>query len=552
MEWVDADLPVPECSYVELLESSLRAFGGRPAAHFLGVTQSFADIEALSARFASFLVDAGCGPGDIVAVNLPNSLQFIIAQMGALRAGCIASGLSFLLSPREMGQQLKDCGARVLVTLDRTFEQKFMRIRDEMPGLTHVVVTNIADFLPGYKRVLGRLAGRIPTGRIVPVPGKDIVPFMRIMADWPARAPKVERSPEDTCLIQYTGGTTGVPKGAELTHGNLVASIGQIAQWLKQGRGRHVYCCAFPYFHIAGAAMSMHALSTGNAQIVIPDPRDTRYICREMRRYSPTSMFNVPSLYHMLLREPAFHALAFSSFEGCLAAAAPFAAETYRELETATRGAQVGSGYGLTEAAGFLTLDLYGGRKKIGASGVPVQNTRIKLVDLDTGTQEVPQGQEGQIIARGPQVMKGYYRNAEETALALREFEGERWLYTGDVGRMDEDGYLFVVDRVKDMVNVGGYKVFSRLVEDVLNEHPAVQRCAVLGVPNPDRPGSELVKAAVELTPAYGDRPGRGLSGELVKHCRENLAAYEVPTVFEFVTELPLTAVGKVDKKAIR
>jgi len=263
-------------------------------------------------------------------------------------------------------------------------------------------------------------------------------------------------------------------------------------------------------------------------------------------------MANVPSLYQMLLTEPMFKTLNFSQLKACLSGAAPFPVESFKALEALVGEGKVIEVYGMTEASPLLTVNPYKGLKKIGTVGVPMQSTFIKLMDLDTGTKEVAVGEEGQLIARGPQIMKGYYNKPEETANALREFQGEKWMYTGDVAKMDKDGYFTIVDRAKDMLNVGGFKVFSKEVEETLYEHPAIQFCAIVGIPNPDRPGSEIVKAVIQLERSYREKDPNEVKKVLLEYCHESMAPYKRPKLVEFVNELPLTAVGKVDKKVLR
>jgi acyl-CoA synthetase (AMP-forming)/AMP-acid ligase II len=551
-EGVGADIEIPDTTFADLLGSSFSDFADRPAMHFMGATIKFGKLDELSSRFAVFLAEIGCGPGDVVGINLPNIPQYMIAHAGALRAGCAVTGVSPLLTPKEMTYQINDSGARVLVTLDAIFEQRVTKIADKTPELTHVVAAGIADFMPPAKRILGKLMKKVPTGKITPLPGKTILTFKQLLGKYPATTPKAKIAPEDNCLIQYTGGTTGMPKGTELTHRNMVSNLLQAQQWAFFERGGEIYLSGFPYFHLAGLSVGMNAMALGNTQILIPDPRNTKHMCREFARYGPTQMANVPTLYQMLVEEPEFKALDFSTLKNCMSGAAPFPVESFKALEDLVGEGKLAEVYGMTEASPLLTSNPFKGPKKIGTVGVPIQGTRVKLVDLDTGTTEVPLGEEGEIIARGPQIMKGYYNKPEETAHALREFQGEKWLYTGDVARMDEDGFFTIVDRAKDMLIVGGFKVFSREVEKTLYGHPAVKFCAIVGLPNPDRPDSEIVKALIQLDPSHRDKDPDGLKKDIAEYCAENMAPYKKPKIVEFVDELPLTAVGKVDKKALR
>jgi len=550
--WVESEFLIPDQTFVDLVEQSFSDFPERAVFHFLGVTMTFGEFDRYTQKFARFLADIGCGPGDVVGVNMPNIPQYMIAQVGAFRAGCAVTGVSPLLSGKEIAHQLNDSKARVLVTLDAIFENRFLKVQDKVPNVTHVVATNITDFLPPLKRFLAKTLKKVPVGKISPVPGKTVLPFMEVLRKYPARVPDARLKSEDTCLIQYTGGTTGLPKGAELTHRNIVSNIMQNRQWHNHERGREVYCCAFPFFHIAGGSFGMLGLAMGNTQILIPDPRNTTYICNEIKAKRPTCLLNVPSLYQLLLDNPMFKTLDFSTVKVCASGAAPFSPGPFRELEEIAGKGKVLEIYGMTETTAAMISNPINGAKKIGSVGLPMQNVRLKLVDLETGTREVPLGEQGEVIAQSPQIMKGYFEKPEESDYALRMFDGERWLFTGDVARMDDDGYIFIVDRTKDMINVGGFKVFSAEAEQTLYAHPAIEYCAIVGMPNPQRPGSELVKAVIQLAPEYVEHDKKKLEEEIVAYCRENMAPYKVPKTIEFTEAMPLTTVGKVDKKALR
>jgi len=546
------ELEIPDKTYADLLEEAMQVNPDRPSMHFMGVTISFRALEELSARFGAFILANGCGPGDVVAINLPNIPQYIIALVGALRAGCAVTGISPLLTPKEMAYQINDSGAKLLVTLDAIYEKRVQPIRDQVPGLECIVPTSIGDWLPSLKRFLGKLLKKIPSGSIAPIPGKRTISFQQLLSDSPPRIESVAITTADTCLLQYTGGTTGLPKGTVLTHRNIVVNIHQISNWIDFDLNREVMCSAFPLFHLAGLMVGMACLANGIPQCLIPDPRNTKHICNEIDKYRPTLLTNVPSLYQMLLDEPKFKTLDFTNCKACLSGAAPFAVESIQAFEAVVGQGKVMEVYGMTETSPILTMNPLTGTKKIGTVGVPVQSTRIKLVDVETGTQEVPVGEEGELIANGPQVMQGYYNKPEETAHALREFQDEKWLYTGDVARMDTDGYFSIADRVKDMLIVGGYKVFSREVEETLYQHPAVEMCAIVGVPNPDRPGSERVKAVIQKTTAAQGQDETQVQQNILEYCRENMAPYKVPKTIQFMEVIPLTAVGKVDKKVLR
>jgi len=545
-------MEVRDASFSDLFAEAVAGHPERPAIRFMGVALSFSELDEMSRRFAAYLQRSGCSPGDVVGINLPNIPQYLVALTGALRCGCAVTGISPLLSPKEMAYQINDSGASVLVTLDAIFEHRLRPIAGEVAGLDHVVAAGVGDFLPAFKRILGRLLKKIPSGRVGPLPGKTVCTFPELLSGNPPEVETVKVSPDDTCLIQYTGGTTGLPKGAVLTHRNIVVNIDQVVEWLKLRPGQEVACSAFPLFHMAGLIFGMIALSNGYTQCLIPDPRNTDHICGEIKRHRPTILANVPSLYQLLLENPTFRTLDFSPCRLFFSGAAPFAVEAIEAFEEVVGKGKVLELYGMTETSPVLTMNPNEGAKKIGTVGLPISSTHVKLVDIDTGTQEVPVGEEGELIARGPNIMKGYLNKPEETAHTLRNFQGETWLYTGDVAKMDEDGFFTIADRVKDMLIVGGFKVFSREVEETLYEHPAVELCAIVGLPNPERSDSEIVKAVVQRTEAAAAAAPDEVKRQIVEFCRERMAPYKVPKVIEFVDELPLTAIGKVDKKALR
>jgi acyl-CoA synthetase (AMP-forming)/AMP-acid ligase II len=549
---LSSELEIPDRTYADLLREVMAANSDKPALYFMGVSLTYRQLDDLSARFGAFLSDQGCKPGDVVGINLPNLPQYIIALTGTLRIGCIATGISPLLTPKEMAYQINDSGAKVLVTLDAIFQHRVQPIGDQVPGLLCIVTTSVGDWLPRLKRFLGKLLKKIPTGVTAPIPGKTVVSLPQLLSRTAPRRPSADITPAHTCLIQYTGGTTGRPKGALLTHRNIVVNIQQISNWIEFERGREVMCSAFPLFHLAGLMVGMACLSNAIPQCLIPDPRNTKHICHEIKNYRPTLMTNVPSLYQMLLETPQFKSLDFSSCKACISGAAPFAVEAIQAFEAVVGHGKVIEVYGMTETSPILTMNPLKGTKKIGTVGIPVQGTRIKLVDVESGTLEVPVGEEGELIANGPQVMKGYHNKPDETAHALRDFQNEKWLYTGDVARMDADGFFTIADRVKDMLIVSGFKVFSREVEETLYQHAAVEMCAIVGIPNPDRPGNDIVKLVIQKKEAARDQDNALLEKELLAFCRENMAPYKVPKIVEFTEAIPLTAVGKVDKKALR
>ncbi|MDT8274103.1 MAG: AMP-binding protein, partial [Desulfomonilia bacterium] len=331
------------------------------------------------------------------------------------------------------------------------------------------------------------------------------------------------------------------------SHRNAISDVLIVKKWLDWRMGEGVALSGFPYFHIAGLFFNECCVCFGWPQIMIPNPRDTDHICAEIKKYSPTILVNVPSLFQMLLANPKFKDLDHSRIDTCISAAAPFPEESQKVLEGIVGQGKLLEVYGMTETSPLTTMNPSKGKKKLGSIGLPLLNTDIKLKDPATG-EEVALGDAGEICVKGPQVMVGYFNKPEETRKVIDE---EGYLHTGDVAIQDEDGYLRIVDRTKDMLNVGGFKVFSVKVEDVLSKHPAVQTIAIVGVPNPERPGSELIKAYVTLLPGQ-EKNEAAIKESIQKMASEKLAPYEVPKTIEIRAELPLTTVGKVDKKVLR
>ena len=366
---------------------------------------------------------------------------------------------------------------------------------------------------------------------------------------FPDTDPGIAVTPDDIAYIQYTGGTTGLPKGAMLSHRNAVADLLIVQRWLGWKPGQGLALSGFPFFHIAGLFFNENCIYLRWTQVLVPNPRDTDHICGELARYQPTTIVNVPSLFQMLLANPRFKTLDHSRVECCICAAAPFPPESQKDLEDVVGKGKLLEVYGMTETAPLTTMNPAAGKKKLGSIGLPLINTELKLVDPGTGAP-VPLGEAGEICVRGPQVMVGYYKKPDETARAI---DKDGFMHTGDVAVMDTDGYLRIVDRTKDMVIVSGFKVFPKKVEEVLAEHPAVDMVAVVGIANPLRPGSELVKACIQKTPGFSFQGGdEALKADIVQFAKEKLAPYEVPKEIEFLEALPLTTVGKIDKKQLR
>ena len=550
----DLDQEEFETTYVEMIENTFRSYADQTAMGFLGVDISFRDLDRYANQFANMLIANGFEKGDVVGINLPNLPEYVISLIGTLRAGCIVSGVSPLLSAEQIKYQLNDLGSTgkkvALVTLDAIFAGHVVKIAADIPQLKLVVATNVAGFLPKIKQVLGKLLKKIPTGKLTPLEGMTVLDYHReVLKDTPETPPAAEITPDDIGWIQYTGGTTGPPKGAMLSHRNAAHNILSISRWLDWELGKGVLLSGFPFFHIAGLTVCESAIYFGWPQVLIPNPRDTDHICKEMQKYKPTNMANVPSLYQMLMANPKFKELDHSTLGTCISAAAPFPKESQAELENIIGEGKLLELYGMTETSPVSTMNPSKGKKKLGSVGMPFLNVECKLVDPAMG-EEVPLGEAGEICIKGPLVMEGYFNKPDETRVAI---DDDGYMHTGDVAIMDEDGFLTIVDRTKDMIIVGGYKVFSSKVEDILSKHPAMGMLALIGQSNPDRPGSEIVTAYVQIDPLFNfDGDEESLKENIIQFAKEKCAPYEVPKKIEFIDEMPLTAVGKIDKKVLR
>jgi len=512
---------------------------------------TYREVLELSRKFATFLQKNGLKKGDVVAMNIPNCPQYLIALYGTYIAGGVSSGCSPLLSSDEIAYQIDDSDAKFLVTMDIVHEKRIGEILDKIPKLEVIIPTNIAEMmnLPGFIVGIAKLIGKIPKGKMVPYPGKKVVPFQEAIATEIDLKPVSINPHNDLMLIQYTGGTTGRPKGTEITHANLCANMQQFNKWLNRKHGTDIVISAFPYFHLAGLFIGLYLTYIGASHIIIANPRDTKHMIKEIIDKKPTVFGNVPTLFLMIQENPKSKKIPPETLDNInlyVSGAAPFPAEAVKDFEkdfhSENKFMEV---YGMTESAVLVTSNPAFGKKKIGTVGLPLPDTDIKLVDIETGA-EVPLGQPGEVCLKGPQITKRYYKKPDETAKTY--IDG--WLHTGDVGVFDEEGYLKIVDRTKDMLIVSGFKVFSVHVEDVMTKHPDIQIIAIIGVPNPDRPGAEIVKAIIQLK--EGIKPTDEVKNSIRQYAEEHLSKYEVPKIYEFREEIPLSLVGKVLKKELR
>ncbi len=507
-----------------------------------------ADVE----KFATFLQENGLKKGDVVAISLPNCPQYIIAHVGTLLAGGVASGLNPLLSAKEVVYQLNDSNAKVVVTLDAVYEKVLAKKLDGIPNLDIVIPTNISEYmgLSKLKVFLGKKVGKIPHGKIFDWPGKKVAKFSDVMSTTANVKPVSIDVEMDLACLQYTGGTTGFPKGTELTHANLNAMYTIFANWLKLEPGTTRTLSAFPMFHSAGLTVMSESIWLAGSQILIANPRDIAQVIKEITNRRPTIVANVPTLFGMIMNHPNLQEIpdeVLDNIRVYISGAAPFPAEMIRDFESKMKATnKVMELYGMTETSPVCVSNPFLGKKKIGTVGLPLPDVELKLINLESG-EVVETGEPGEILVRGPIVTRGYYNKPEATADTI---ESDGWLHTGDVGVMDEEGYIQIVDRVKDMLIVSGYKVYSVHVEDVLTKHPDIAMVAIVGMDDPNRPGSEIVHAYVQLKSEV--EATESVKESIKQYAEENLSKYEKPRVYEFREELPLTTVGKVLKRALK
>jgi len=526
-EGVPRDLDIPDVLLPAILEKSAAAFPDNPAVIFHGREITFREIQKRAESLAAGLASIGIQKGGRVAIMLPNCPQYIEALYGILQTGGIVVNTNPMYLERELEHQLRDSGAETILAL-RDFLPRLRAAQGRSP-LKNIILTDLDDAItPDFGRASRcdannfEYAGLLEKGSRLPVP---CVPC----------------DPEEVALLQYTGGTTGVSKGAMLTHRNLIANVLQSVTWDRRAqKGRERMLTVLPFFHTYGITSCINASIYQAATIILLMRFEIKEVLEAIARYRPTRMAGVPTMYIALAGHPRIRESGISSIKVFSCGSAPFPMEAFKKFEELTAG-KISEGYGLTEAAPLAIANPPFGRRKVGSIGIPRPATDARIVDLETGEKTLPPGVEGELCLRGPQIMKGYWNRPEETAQAIRD----GWLFTGDIARMDEDGYFFLVARKKDLIICGGYNVYPRDVEEVLYQNPKVREACVIGVPDPYR--GETVKAFVVLKEGQQSSPE-----EIIQFCRQNLARYKAPTQVEFRAELPKSSVGKVLRKTLR
>jgi long-chain acyl-CoA synthetase len=526
--WVPAEINLPNQPLYQILQIAGGAYMDKPAVAFMGASITYGDLKKLVDRMATALAKLGVVRGDRVGLMLPNCPQYLISFFAVTRLGAIVVNVNPIYTPREVEMVAKDSGMRAIIALDLLAPNIFGVVANT--AIEHVILTSLLDY-------------SATPDKAPPTPEGSLSFKSLIAGVSEVDLPRVEIDPaEDVAVLQYTGGTTGVPKGAMLTHRNLYANT--LQSWIWGGpltrQGDERYLLVIPYFHIYGQTVGM-LLGAWNGAMQIPIPKfDPNLLIEAIKQHKPTFFPGAPTLYISMLNHPEIKTCGLENIRRFNSGSAPLPIEVIERFEKVS-GAMLYEGYGLTEASPTTHSTPTLAKRKIGSVGLPIPSTECKIVDLETGERILPVGEAGELCIRGPQVMKGYWNRPEETAIALRD----GWLYTGDVARMDEDGFFYIVQRKKDMIIVSGYNVYPNEVEEVLFTHPAVLEAAVIGVPDQYR--GEAVKAFITL------RPGANATAEeMIEFCRVNLAKYKIPSLIEFMPSLPKSAVGKVLRRELR
>ena len=544
---VPQTIDYPKAPLFHFLEEAARKYPDRTCTIFKGAVITYRELNEKTNHMAAALVEMGVKKGDRVGIFMPNTPQFVIAYFGILKAGGVVVAVNPTYPVDEILTPVNDANIEIMFTLTR-FYDKLKQVR-ERSKLKRIIVTNVKEALPPLMGFLYTIAREKKEGdRIDSLATGDV--WMKDLLAKHASSPKpnIDISPDDTALFQYSGGTTGIPKAAVAMHRNIVANTLQMKGWfINLDEGKEVYLLGIPLFHVYGMIAGLNlALSVGASIVLIPNARDLKDVLENISKYKTTVFPGVPLLYNGINNHPDVKAGKYdlTSIKACISGSAPLMRETKEEFERLT-GGKVFEGYGLSEAPTATHCNPLLGVNKTGSIGMPLPDVEVKLISLDDGETELVQGEIGEIVVHGPQVMKGYHNMPTETANSLRQMkDGKTWLFTGDIARMDEDGYFYIVDRKKELIKPGGFQVWPREVEEAIAGHPKILEVGVGGIPDPQR--GETVKAWIVV------KPGETLTeAELKAYCKEHLAPYKVPTHYEFRNELPKTTVGKILRREL-
>ncbi|MDV6373966.1 long-chain-fatty-acid--CoA ligase [Deinococcus arenicola] len=537
-DFTPSDLTLPQ-----LLERAAQTYPDRVALGFLGAKTTYRELWQDAQKLAMALQKMGVEPGDRVSIMLPNCPQFVTAFYGTLLVGAVAVNTSPLYVADELEYQLGDSGSETLILLD-TFYPRYAEIAGRVP-MKRVIVTGIQDALPFPKNVLYPLKAR-REGKWVNVPdGANVLEYTDLLKFQPPTPAPAPRQPDDLALLQYTGGTTGTPKGAMLSHRNLVANAEQGRVWMTDLKdGQEVTLAAIPFFHVYGMTVGMNlSVLIGATMVLVPNARDIGMVLSQIEASKATLFPGVPTLYNAINNHPDTPKHDLTSIRACISGSAPLLLETARKFREITGGANLVEGYGLTEASPTTHTNPIFGEQHEGSIGLPMPGVDAIIVGEDG--EIVATGEVGELWVAGPNIMLGYWERPEETAATLRELRGKTWLLTGDMATVDEDGYFRIVDRKKDLIIAGGHNVYPREVDEVLNAHPAVLEAAAVGLPDEYR--GETVHAVVLLKPGAS-----ATEAEIIAFCRQHLSSYKAPRSVEFRDEeLPKTAAMKILRRQL-
>lgn len=531
----------PQVSLFNLLEESARKYPDQPCTIFKGAVITYKEMNVITDCLAGAMVKLGVKKGDRVGLFMPNTPQFVMVYYAILKAGGVVVATNPLYTPPEIEHQVNDAGIEIMFVMSNFY--KTIKAVQPKTKIKKIVVTNLKETLPPVLRLLFTLAKEKKGGFRVDLEPGDVWLQDLLSQHKPEDRPKLKITADDTALFQYSGGTTGISKGAIALHRNLVANTLQIKNWMTNlNEGKEIVLMAIPLFHVYGMVAGMNfALAAGASMVMVPNPRDLHDVLGTIEKYRPTIFPGVPTLYNAINNHPDVVAgkIDLSSIKACISGSAPLLRETKEKFE-ALSGGVVFEGYGLSEAPTATHCNPLLGENRTGSIGLPLPDVDCKIISLDDGKTELPIGEIGELVIKGPQVMKGYHNMPTETANTLVK----GWLYTGDIARVDEDGYFYIVDRKKELIKPGGYQVWPREVEEALAAHPKVLEVGVAGIPDPYR--GETVKAWIVL------KPGETLSDEEVKDwCKDRLAKYKIPTHIEYRQELPKTTVGKILRREL-
>jgi len=527
----------------EWIDRSAERFPDSSALIWLNAKLNYRQLKDEVDRLATALTDLGVTKGTRVAIQMPNVPQLVISYFAVMRLGGVVVMTNPIYMPYEIEHQWNDAGVEVALVMDFIYEQKLVDVLPKLP-VKHFILASFPEYLRFPMRQLApfKLRRRDPPAIADVQPSENVHMFRDLVRATQPSPPEVTVDIDDLAVLQYTGGTTGVSKGAMLTHSNLSCNAQQLVSWYSNVEPAvEVMLAVLPLFHVFGLTGAMHwAVFTASSLVLQTDPRAIDMLVRNISRHKVTLFPGVPAMFNAINNHPGVQKMDLSSVKCCFSGSAPLPADVLERFEELT-GAKITEGFGLSETSPVTHANPLEGERRVGTVGLPVPSTDVRIVDTEDGETDVPQGEEGELIIKGPQVMQGYWNKPEETAKVLRD----GWLYTGDLAAIDEQGYFKIVGRTKDMINCSGFKVYPDEVDHVLMSHPAVLETATIGVPHPTR--GETVKSFIVLT------DGESLSEDEVQaYCREHLASYKVPRAVEFLDELPKSAVLKILRRELR